>query len=115
MENNLKKFREAMGLRQQDVALKVGLTRAAYSHYEKGIREPKLEVLIRIADLFHTSIDELLGHECNRDSLKAWELDFLTKVNKLDSSSRDYLLISLSQDALRKHGQLPFSSNIDIR
>nr|WP_255731365.1 helix-turn-helix domain-containing protein [Solibacillus sp. MA9] len=46
---------------QEEVAKKLGISRARYSHYENGIREPDHELLQAIANLYDISVDSLLG------------------------------------------------------
>ncbi|MDE6000741.1 MAG: helix-turn-helix domain-containing protein, partial [Clostridia bacterium] len=50
-------------LPQNQVAEKLGITRAAYANYEQGIREPSYEILKRICLFFEVSADYLLGLE----------------------------------------------------
>ena len=59
---NLRKIREARHLLQKNVADALGISRAAYSNYETGLRCPDLEMLQNLADFFHISVDELLNH-----------------------------------------------------
>ena len=40
----------------------LNLSVQAYGQYERGDREPKIEMLIKIASIFHTSIDSLVGY-----------------------------------------------------
>lgn len=61
--NNLKHYRETYGFTQKTLADKLEITIRAYQRYESGEREPKLDVLINIADIFHISLDELVGRE----------------------------------------------------
>lgn len=60
---NLKEVRKGCNLTQQEVADKLHITRMKYNHYELGNAEPNIETLIDLADLFHLTIDELVGHE----------------------------------------------------
>lgn len=48
----LKKLREEKGLTQKQVADKLGLESAAISKYEKDLREPNIESLLKLSDLF---------------------------------------------------------------
>ena len=43
------------------MAIYCDITEKAYQNYELMTREPKVEVLIRIADVFGVSIDYLVG------------------------------------------------------
>ena len=58
--NKLKAIRAEKNLSQQQVADGIGVTRAAYSNYEQGLREPDLDTLKKICLLFDTSADDLL-------------------------------------------------------
>ncbi|KIL36490.1 XRE family transcriptional regulator [Cohnella kolymensis] len=48
-------------LTQEELASALGISRAALSHYEKNRREPDTETLSKVADLFHVSLDYLVG------------------------------------------------------
>lgn len=62
----LKDFRIDIGYTQQDIAKMLGCSVSAYSKYETGEREPSILVLIKLADLYRTSIDALVGRApCN--------------------------------------------------
>lgn len=67
--NNLKHYRETFEFTQKTLADKLGITIRAYQRYEAGEREPKLDVLIDIADVFHISLDELVGRKLSQSSL----------------------------------------------
>lgn len=58
--DRISQLREGRKLTQEELAKHLGITRASLSHYEKNRREPDYEVLERIADFFHVSIDYLL-------------------------------------------------------
>lgn len=45
---------------QQEVANELGISRPTYSRYESGDREPDYNTLVKIADYFNVSIDDLL-------------------------------------------------------
>ena len=60
---NLRLLRKARGLRQQELADQLGISLRAYQYYERNEREPQLSVLVRIADYFGISLDELAGRE----------------------------------------------------
>ncbi|MFM9328317.1 helix-turn-helix domain-containing protein [Paenibacillus mesotrionivorans] len=54
-------LREKRGLTQEDLANKIGISRASLSHYEKNRREPDYTTMTKLADFFHVSVDYLLG------------------------------------------------------
>ena len=60
---NLRQLREKQGLKQKELAEKLEISLRAYQYYERNEREPQLSTLIRIADYFDVSLDELVGRE----------------------------------------------------
>jgi len=56
----LKRYRNEIGMTQQQFADKLNITLRAYQNYEQGTREPSYDILIRIAKELRVSIDELL-------------------------------------------------------
>ena len=59
----LKELRLEKGLTQAETAKELGLSRNAIGNYETGIREPSLEILVKICILFNVTSDYLLGLE----------------------------------------------------
>ena len=57
----LKQARKNKGLTQDYVAKIIGTTYQTISNYERGTRDPDTESLTRLANLYETSIDYLLG------------------------------------------------------
>ena len=57
----IKDLRIEKGLTQKQVAEAIGLTKNALGNYEAGIREPSLDVLYKLCDLFEVSADYLIG------------------------------------------------------
>ncbi|MBQ8615829.1 MAG: helix-turn-helix transcriptional regulator [Clostridia bacterium] len=61
MNKRLKKIREGRGVSQREVANAIGITISGYSNYEQGIREPSIEIIIKLCKFFNVSADYLLG------------------------------------------------------
>ena len=61
LAERLKQCRKETGFTQRDVAIYCDITEKTYQNYELMTREPKLEVLLKIADAFHVSLDYLVG------------------------------------------------------
>lgn len=61
LAERLKLCRKEMGLTQNEVAVYCDINEKTYQNYELMAREPKLEILLKIADLFHVSLDYLAG------------------------------------------------------
>ncbi|MBE7032974.1 MAG: helix-turn-helix transcriptional regulator [Ruminococcaceae bacterium] len=61
LSERLKECRREKGYTQNQVAIYCDITEKTYQNYELMTREPKIEILIRIANLFDTTIDYLVG------------------------------------------------------
>lgn len=59
----MQKLRIKRGLSQQDLANVIGVTRSSVANYESGNRRPSFENLIKIADYFNVTCDELIREE----------------------------------------------------
>ena len=56
--NRLRKLRTVKGLRQDDVAKEIGLTRRSYISYEKGEAKPrKKEIYVKLADVLGCDVE----------------------------------------------------------
>ena len=66
LAQRLRACRKEKGLTQWEVAVYCDVTEKAYQNYERMSREPKLEILIKIADLFGVSLDYLTGRSNER-------------------------------------------------
>jgi transcriptional regulator with XRE-family HTH domain len=60
-KNRLKQLRLEKDMYQKDVAKILGIAQTTYSGYETGAREPDLNTLIKIANLFECDVDYLIG------------------------------------------------------
>lgn len=58
----LKMYRTKHNLTQKMVAEAIGISLRGYQQYEQGKFQPNIEKLIKLADLYHITIDELVGH-----------------------------------------------------
>jgi len=67
LSERLKLCRKEKGLTQGKVAIYCDITEKAYQNYELMTREPKLEILIKIADLYGVSLDYLVGRKNEKD------------------------------------------------
>ncbi|MBR6476391.1 MAG: helix-turn-helix transcriptional regulator [Lachnospiraceae bacterium] len=58
----IREERERAQLTQQEMADALGINRRTYSSYETGVRGLPVDVLAKLADMFGTSTDYLLGN-----------------------------------------------------
>ena len=61
MKLKLQELRLARGMTQAEVAEKLGISKSAIGMYEQGRREPDLETVIKLAEFFSVSVEEMLG------------------------------------------------------
>ena len=78
--NNLTSLRNQKGLSMRDVAKELDLPYTTYVNYEKGVREPSSEVLIKIADYYGTTVDFLIGRS---DGSSVFDIPNIIPVPKM--------------------------------
>lgn len=61
----LRDLREDHDLTQKELSEAINVTQRSYSYYERGEHMIPLEVLCRLAEYYHTSVDYLLGRTSN--------------------------------------------------
>ena len=62
MKNNrLRTLRDSKRLTQQEVADIIGEPKRTYASWERGERKTPDEIMIKLADFYETTIDELIG------------------------------------------------------
>ena len=74
LSENLKKFRKAKGLSQEELATKINVVRQTISKWEKGLSVPDSEMLVTLSEVLETPVSTLLGEtvvEAQADDLKA--------------------------------------------
>lgn len=59
--SRITKARKEINLNQKELAEKCGITEATLSRYENDLREPKSEIVVRMADALNVTTDYLLG------------------------------------------------------
>ncbi|MDR3729950.1 MAG: helix-turn-helix transcriptional regulator [Oscillospiraceae bacterium] len=56
-------LREKRGVLQKDLAKAIGISLHAYQRFEYGEQEPRLSVLVALADYYDLTLDELVGRQ----------------------------------------------------
>ena len=59
--NNIRRLRKRAGLTQAELSRRCNISQGALSGYETGKYEPDNTTLLRMADIFNVSVDEILG------------------------------------------------------
>ena len=57
----LREKRQERGITQNDLAVRVGVKRNTVCQWETGSRQPRVELLPKIASILGCTVDELLG------------------------------------------------------
>lgn len=61
--DNIRFFRKANILTQEELSKQLGGSKNLVSNYENGISTPDIYTLVKLADIFDITIDELVGRE----------------------------------------------------
>jgi transcriptional regulator with XRE-family HTH domain len=63
LNENMRSLRKRLKLTQDQFAAKLDIKRSLLGAYEEGRAEPKLELLQKIAEVFHVTVDDLIGKD----------------------------------------------------
>lgn len=99
LAKRLTNLRESKGWTKTYVANKLGIkTLSTYANYEYGLREPDMETLSRIADIYEVTVDYLLGRTSvkNNSMVLGKEID----INTLPDRDRMLLEWARSKPSL---------------
>jgi transcriptional regulator with XRE-family HTH domain len=61
--DNIRFFRKANSLTQEELSKQLGGSKNLVSNYENGISTPDIYTLVKLADIFDITLDELVGRE----------------------------------------------------
>ena len=109
IDKNIKHFRKAKGMSQEEMAVKLNVVRQTVSKWENGLSVPDADVLIRMAELLNVSVSQLLGIEAEDKSDKDLSEE-LSKLNEqlAKKNQKERLLLQ----ANKKRGLIVFFSFI---
>ena len=63
MENRLEEIRKARGIKQEDLATELGVSRQTISSLEKGRYNPSILLAFKLARYFGTTIEDIFIYE----------------------------------------------------
>lgn len=91
--NQFKRCRELSGFTQKQVAITLKISVQAVSYWESGERMPGYQTLLRLADLYRVTTDELLGRvtSSNNDQLTADERRIISEYRELNRQGQEYI------------------------
>ena len=67
---NLKRYREAYGFTQQALAERISISRQAYSNYETAKRDPDLDLLTKLCEVYSITLDQLVRTPFSENEFK---------------------------------------------
>ncbi len=83
LNETFKILRINAGITQNKIADYLGVNRASYSNYETGKREPDISTLLKIADYFNVSLDEMFGRKSSEQKqVTPKERSFKSTIHK---------------------------------
>ncbi|KRM06978.1 hypothetical protein FC89_GL000287 [Liquorilactobacillus ghanensis DSM 18630] len=97
MENgigtNVKKIRKAIGMTQDELALKIGITSTALGNYERGERRLPSSLIIPISRILEVDERDILGSQYRRNNKKAKQelTSVLKQLNILEKQVRSII------------------------
>lgn len=103
----LKELRKSKGLSQQKLADFLGTSKSSVNMYERGEREPGLEMVESIADFFNVDVDYLFGKSDipNRVLVQAYNLPSIPSPSEVDPDAL----------AIKMYKQLDSDDKAEIR
>ena len=84
--DRLKKIRLANNIKQTEISKYLNIEQSAYSKYEQNTRTPNIETLIKIADYYKITLDNLVGR-VNEDKTELEKV-----INKLNQDEKKKIL-----------------------
>ena len=111
---NIKELKKKYGVNQTELAKIAGVSQKSISSYDRKESEPIESTLIKIADYFQITIDELVGHEVpyliDKSLLSNEELEIISEIKNLDTMQRIKVLAYIdglkagkqNQDAIKR-------------
>lgn len=92
LANNLKKYREANGYTQDYVSMKLNISRQAYSNYERGKRNPDVDLLVKLSNLYDITLNQLILIPFSQRNLQIKERNSYTTTAKVEDSGETVFL-----------------------
>lgn len=92
----LNNLRRENNLSQKKAADDLGISQALLSHYENGVREPKLEFIIKACEYYGVSTDYILG----RTTVKSYNgisLNYTNDDQRRNANAASFILSLLSE------------------
>lgn len=95
---NLLNLRKQHNKTQKELAEYLNTKHQTYGAYEKGINEPNINTLIKLADYYNVSIDYLVGRQWHNDIgyLTPQQVECVNMIKQLNEINQTKLMGYLS-------------------
>lgn len=98
--NRIKELREERNMTQVKLSIELEVSQETVSAYESGKHYPSVATLIKLASLFHTSCDYILGISSQRNNSMPRNLDsteqlVLERLRRLPDNKKEILVAYL--------------------
>lgn len=94
LNEQIRRLRKEAGFSQVAFAEKMNVSQSTIASWENGTRRPDLDAILKMAELFHVSTDDILGRQQSRAEEEIWELREL-----LRRDPERHVLFSLARNA----------------
>lgn len=81
-QENLKNYRKAKGLTQEDLAVRLHVVRQTISKWEKGLSVPDAALLVRLSEVLEVPVSQLLGAPLPPESSTDQVAEQLARINE---------------------------------
>ena len=108
--------REQLGLKQKDVAKRLGITTSAIANYETDVSSPKADILFRVFDVLNCDANYLFQDEMNLKDLPLTleEQEHIKKYRALDKHGKEIVDFVLDKETTRAEEQRKESEFIPV-
>ena len=89
LAERMQQLRKEKKMTQKDMAEFLGIQTRTYQYYEGGGRQPDLETIVVLADLFGVTVDYIVGHSDERENpVKKKKYSFQERLKFLRTAQR---------------------------
>lgn len=113
-QNRIKQLRLERHKTQKEVGKAIGLSDRAIAHYEKGIREPKLETWFKLSDYFNVPVSYLQGIGNSRnyeENVNTFKQDLYESISE---NLKGKLKVELPDKAVHQFAAIFIERFVDI-
>lgn len=109
LSKNLRTLRKMHHLTQTNLSAILNISRQAYSNYENNKRTPDLDSLIKLTQIYHISLDQLVNRNIANDALE--DAGSIPSLPAINISKRHTLYLTDDEVSLiMKYRDLPTDS-----